>query len=364
MTFNSVNLYPQYDHNQNRRKQIAPVDVEKRFGMDRRQNQRYSIDNKLGSDLNKTREIFAPFLNNQPLKSDNKNTSFNKTVISALSPIVPIRRISSLPDNIEDGNYLRAAGLVGLMIINLPEDGRDLIEGIQQLLSGILPKSVNNFIQNKYPKFHGKFVNYSPSYNYREFQQEFSFIRGTMLEKPVNNISKIGIKLHDWDKSIFSTKIGEKLVKLLNIDVDDFIETGRKVPKVARNIDGNIYIDKVPVLTYKLKGNLFSKIIGWSLLRTTTIGLAVMALLEIPAIVRAFNKKNKLKDKLQNTSKQMIKSVINFGSIYSGISIVGGLLARKGHFFSLVGMAIGATGGAFLSNKAGKTIDTYWNTDR
>lgn len=311
-------------------------------------------------------DTFKSFLEiPQPTEDQTKiNKAKRKTVLAALSPIVPFRRVSSLPDNIEDGNYARAAALAGLMIINLPEDARDLKDGLKQISSKILPKSAKGWIEKRFPNVFKNYINYAPSYNYKEYQPAFSFIRGTFLEPVVNKMGKIGTKLHEWDKPIFSTKVGEKIAKFLKLEVEDYTKTGRTVPKVIKELNGNINIKDAPVVAFKLKGKLLSKVAGWGMLRTTTMGLAAMALLELPAVVKAFNKKEKLGDKIENTSKQTVKSAINVVSICSGIGVVGGLLARKGHAFSLLGMGIGSVLGAFVSNKTGKAIDKVWNTDK
>ena len=370
-------LYPQYNQQTDRRKDNNPVNIVQSFSIERRETSRISIDQKINHDINKTKDLFAVFRNNSEkfintvnyYDSTSRNphqqfTNKEKLALLALSPIVPVRRIYSLPNNIEDGNYGRALGLAGLMIINLPEDGRDLRDGTQQLLSRILPKNIKKFIQKQSPEIFEKYVNYAPSYDYKEFQPAFSFIRGTFLEKPINKMGKIGIKIHVSDKSIFSTKIGEKISKYLKIDVDKVTKTGRKVPKVAIDLNGSIVIGNSPIYAYKLKGNIISKLIGWGMLRMTTMGVAAIALLEIPKILKVLNKNDNIKDKAENTLKQTIKSIINIVSICSGIGIIGGIFARKGHAYSLLGMGIGSVVGAFVSNRTGKFIDKYWNTTK
>ena len=120
---------------------------------------------------------------------------FTKTALKVLSPITPIRRVSSLPDNIDDQNYIRAVGLTALALNFLPEDCRDLKASATQIAS----------------KFSKK-VKYVPSYNYVEYQHTFYFFKGALLEfllkLPGEWGEKLADRLHEnWDKPIGQTKI-------------------------------------------------------------------------------------------------------------------------------------------------------------
>ena len=46
-----------------------------------------------------------------------KNIVFNSTSLKILSPITPFRRVSTLPENVDQGNYVRAAG-IGILALN------------------------------------------------------------------------------------------------------------------------------------------------------------------------------------------------------------------------------------------------------
>lgn len=308
-----------------------PVDFEHRSGMDRREVQRPAIDLKLGQDINITKDIFAPFLNSplvQQTQSANKNnTAFRKTIMAALSPIVPVRRISSLPDNIEDGNYLRAAGLLGFMAINLPEDGRDLKDALNQI-KGI----------------------YEAPYNQKECQHTFSFFKGTLLERflkiPGEKGERLANVLHHWDKTLFTTKFGKILTKLFKIDIDGL------------PLDyGKTYGRDIPIFAYKFKGNIMQKTIGRALLRIPLLSVIVLSVLELPAILKAFKSNHNSEQKSNKGIKQIIKSLVFIVSTFTGIGITGALLARKGPTGSLIGMGIGASAGAVVSNVINKKVD-------
>ena len=59
-----------------------------------------------------------------------------------------------------------------------------------------------------------------------------------------------------------------------------------------------------------------------------------------------------LTEQVGNTAKQTVKSGINFASITAGIAYGGAIGAKKfGATGSLIGMGVGATLGAFASNK-------------
>ena len=263
-----------------------------------------------------------------------KNNELTKDALKALSPIIPVRRLSSLPDNINDGNYARAAGLIGVMALNLPEDTRDLKSAAKQIFKGTLPK-----------------------YDYKNYQAPFSFFRGTVLEPVVNKMGKLGVKLHEWDKPLESTKFGEFLKKIFKFDVVDDVSTGRFVPKVILDESGKLIPKDIEVFASKIEGKTLSKLIGNALLRMPVISVFVMGALEIPAIAKAFSKSENSKDKAINGCNQILKSGVNVSSILTGIGIFGALLKNRGPVGSLIGMGIGSVAGAYASKTIQNKID-------
>jgi len=322
-------LYPQFQSN-DRRQQNIFVDNDRRSGANRRVN----LDTRTRNDLKEVKDVFEAFRTPQ---LENKNTTFRQAIMAVLSPIVPVRRISSLPDNIDDGNYERAAGLVALAIVNLPEDTRDLKDAAKQIFKGELP-----------------------NYDYKNCQAPFSFFRGTALEPIVNKMGKVGILLHKGDIPLSETKFGQFLIRKLNIDINPFNAetTGRKVPQVGINPEtGKTIIGEIDVLAYKVEGKSFSKLVGRSLLRIPVISVIALSLLELPTIIKKINDGNDLTNKINEGIIQTVKASINVSSILTGIGIVGALFARKGPAFSLLGMGIGSVAGACTSKTVQKGID-------
>ncbi|MDD3012636.1 MAG: hypothetical protein PHC34_02910 [Candidatus Gastranaerophilales bacterium] len=338
-----LKLYPQFTQLTDRRQQGQPVNSERRSGEDRRQTERV-VDPKLSPDIAKIQDTFKAFIHNADQHKttvktlDNtalENKEVTKAVFSALSPIIPFRRISSMPDNIENGDYERAAGLVAVAGIMLPEDLRDMKDAWEQA------------VHNKLP-----------NYDYKNCQAPFRFIRGTYAEAPVNKMGKYGYILHEFDKSFAETQLGEKLRKLLGVSFGKPEMTGRKVPQVI-NIDNKYVVEEIPVIANKLRGTFLSKLIYRAIQRTTVIGAIILSTLWIPSIIKAFNKPEEMKDKLTNAGKQTLKASINVVSVLSGIGILGALgNIRYKYVGSVIGMGIGSIVGSFIANKVNKNIST------
>ncbi|MEI8390851.1 MAG: hypothetical protein WCG23_13320 [bacterium] len=258
----------------------------------------------------------------------------HKEVFTALSPIIPMRRISSIPDNIKDGNYTRAAGLLGLMAVNLPEDTRDLGSAWKQIKTGEFP-----------------------SY-YKDCQTPFSFFRGTALEPLVNKMGKLGVKLHQWDVPLYETKFGEFCKKTFKFDTFKYEGTKRFVPQVVFDESGKIITRDIEVFANKVEGKAFGKLVGNMLLRIPQISVFILSALEIPAIIKAFCKPEKSKDKAIDGCTQILKSGVNVSSILTGIGIFGALLKNRGPVGSIIGMGLGSVAGTYVSKKIGNNLDS------
>lgn len=265
------------------------------------------------------------------------NAACIKEAFAALSPIIPVRRLSSLPDNIKDGNYARATGLVGLMALNLPEDTRDLKSAAKQIFKGELPK-----------------------YDYKSCQTPFSFFRGTALEPVVNKMGKVGAKLHEWDKTLYDTKFGDFCKKIFKYDIDFLNPEGTKrfVPQVKIDESGKIILEEIEVMASKVEGNALGKLVGNTLLRIPLISTFILGALEVPSIIKAFSKPKKSKDKAINGCTQIAKSGANVSAILTGIGIFGALLKNRGPVGSLVGMGLGSIAGTSVSKEIGNKLDS------
>lgn len=329
-----------------RRTQNMPVELDNRTGSERRQNSRIP---QLSNDVFEIQDTFKEFItikNNLQAninRLDNaalKKKEITKAAFSTLSPIIPFRRISSMPDNIQDGNYLRAVGLGTIALIMIPEDARDVRDGYKQIVRDKMPL-----------------------YDYKNCQTEFSFFRGTALQSIVNRLGKLGVKLHELDKSLYRTKFGEIIRKTLRIeDIDEYEseKIGRSIPKIKLNKKTNTtFIDEIEVQAHRLNGISFGKHIEAALLRTPVISLLALCLLETPAIVKSVNGQD-IKEKIKNSSRQMLKSFVYVFSMTAGIAIGGAYFNRKKAYAgSLFGMGLGSVIGGYVSKFAQDKIDAF-----
>lgn len=273
-------------------------------------------------------------------KRSAKETVYEKAGEAALGTFVPFRRIASLPDKINQGDVFGAIGLTSLMIINLPEDMRDV-------------KSAYNQIAHS-----GTF---KPSYNTVKYQHDFSFFKGTLLQDYMDNCiksekGKAAVKKwYESDKSLYNSKFGSLVKKALNI-----------TDKVADNAD-QTWTDGLNIgrkLTEVKAPNAFARMTGRAMKRVTVYGLAAMAILEIPKIIKAFSKKGNSEEKLKEGVKQTAKSGINVATVLTGIAYGGAIGASKfGIFGSLAGMGVGAMLGSTASGFLQKQVDKIGQSD-
>ena len=267
--------------------------------------------------------------------AENLNST-DKTVFCALQSLPPVRRISSLPDKLQNGDTLSALGLVGLMAVNFPEDCRDVKAA---------GKQIGSFIKGA--KFEG-------AYNYKELQHPFSFFRGTLLHKFVDpntaKDKKLARKLFKMDKTVADTTIGQKILNLLKTKFIGFKST--KIKQI-----GHTEIKHRFVEAKVFKGSAFGKLTARAMDRTPIISLAILAALELPKIFKAMNEGKNIAEQTGNTAKQTVKSGINVASITAGIAYGGAIGSKYGKAFgSLVGMGFGAILGGIASKKVQEVI--------
>jgi hypothetical protein len=262
-----------------------------------------------------------------------KNKNILKIAFTALSPIIPFRRISSMPDKVENGDYKGLAGLLAVAGIMLPEDLRDMKDAYNQIFKGILPK-----------------------YKFKEFQTPFSFIRGTLLQPVVNKMGKVGYMIHQGDKTLLDTKFGDKVKDILKVNESlDEKETGRIINKIVKS-DNNYIIGEARVKAIKLEGSFLGKTICRAMQRTTVYGLAALTAICVPSIINAYKKGSTNEEKIAAGGKQLIKSAISVVSVTAGIGLLGALLAPLGPAGSVFGMGIGSVTGAYISKKINNNI--------
>src|SRR5699024_4130325 len=128
------------------------------------------------------------------------------------------------PDKIEHSDFVPAAGLVSLAVLNAPEDLRDMKSAYSQIKASVLG---NPFI---------------PSYDYRTAQHPFSFFRGTLPHKFVNPKTSPCTKLAKWllknDTTLWDTKLRNYASKKFDI----------KEESIDTEIKNITHTDKTPII--------------------------------------------------------------------------------------------------------------------
>lgn len=264
-------------------------------------------------------------------------------VFDALEALPPVRRIVSIPDKLDQDDGAAALGAASLALINLPEDWRDIKQSAKQIQAWSKDKD------------------YKGSYNvenYKDYQHPFSFFKGTLLHNIANpNQSKnpeLASKLLKTDRTLFDTKIGDKIVQMLHVDVEEVIETPIKT--IMHTDSSPSYIN-----AYKFKGNgrfaILGELTARAMTRTTLLGVGAMSLLELPKILKARKHGKNIEEKAESTGKQLIKSTMNVALTTAGIGYGGALGFKKfGATGSLIGMGFGAVLGSYISKKAQNSI--------
>ena len=96
--------------------------------------------------------------------------TLDKNIGKSIVESVPMfRRIASLPEKLESDDFIPAVGLASLAVINLPEDIKDFGEACDHAKGAL----------THHP--------YQAKYNHKVAQHDFSFLRGTLVEKWMDN---------------------------------------------------------------------------------------------------------------------------------------------------------------------------------
>lgn len=281
----------------------------------------------------------APKLKTQKQKDNETLESF--TAKTAIESLPPFRRAVSIPDQIKKGDVIPALGAAGLVAINFPEDSRDIKTAWQQVCAF----------------FKGQ--KYEGPYNYKEFQHEFSFFRGTLLGSLIDKSKHpiLAEKLFKLDKSLLKTNFGDKILSLLHVEWNGFEKVKKynsktKTWELAKDINGCQRI--APSHGGKWFGNLTAR----ALSRTTLIGTGIVAAIELFRIAKASTNGDTIEEKVKNGAKQTLNSGISFALTTAGIGYGGALLAKHGKGLgSIVGMGLGAIIGSKLAEKMQDSIE-------
>ena len=247
--------------------------------------------------------------------------------LPSIFDIIPtFRRIERVPKKLEDSDFVPAAGLTALAVLNGPEDLRDMKSAYRQIKS---------CLEHKTPDL---------PYDYKIAQHPFSFFRGTLLQKFVNPETspcpKLAKKLLNNDITLVETKFGKWLTDKFNIKEKQVDTTIKNITHTEEKPE---YVKAKKFVTNSMFGELTAR----AMTRTTKIGTMVLGGLEAAHLTKEiFDGENVL--------KSSAKSAISFASSLAGIGYGGAIGAKYfGPAGSLIGMGLGAIAG----NKVNELLD-------
>lgn len=260
---------------------------------------------------------------------------------TVVNSVAPARRIAGIPDMLKNGDTFGAVGIAALTLVNLPEDCRDLKAAYKHSACALTRKNI--------PK----------AYDYKKYQHDFSFFRGTLLHEWLKKIKSVKGKrvvnrLYNADKTLYNTKFGQWIQKTLGIT------DGVPLQSKVKDLWGNM----LPVRSINVKNDFLGlkELTGRALKRTTVLGLAFMGLLELPKIIKSLKKGDNAKEKTKSFAVQSAKSAMNVISVSAGMGYIGALGAKHfGALGSLVGMGLGVIAGAAASSGIQKSIQKMNN---
>ena len=282
---------------------------------------------KMQGNLDKDTTNFTTKFIDEVNKHDKAAISKEELFKMAASPIAPIRRVLGVKDSSERNKRVKTAGLALLALNNLPMDFSDINSVLKQ-------------IKNKK-------IAPNPT------QMEFTFAQDTLLEFPLRQLrkkfdtQKFDTVYDKIDKSLFNTKIGQKIVNAMNLTVTREIKPGESMDIIKNGLKQN----KVYIIKGKSK---IAKLICRSMMRIPVLSVAAFALLEIPDIVSAVKNEEQKDKKIQEAGKQLLKSGINIASMVAGMAAVGAVLDRR---FGAIGSLIGIGIGNYFGEKAGTFVN-------
>ena len=249
-----------------------------------------------------------------------------KSSDAALEAVPFYGKINSLPDKLEQKDYLPATGIVTLAIMNGPEEINDVMSAYKQIKNGF-PKPVS---------FHS-------GYDNKKAQHPFSFFRGTILHKYLNPLSEDcpNPKFAGWlireDKCLWDTKFGEWVKKKLNIETDKIetnIERIDSTEKCKKFVNARVYVTNNP----------FKDITARALTRTTKLGTLALGGIEAAHVAHEVSNG-------KNFFEEAGKSALTLGTTTVATGILGAIGAKYlGPTGSLVGISAGTLIGALTNN--------------
>ena len=271
------------------------------------------------NQVNKYPEIYNDYQNMRMAVQGKSNDA-------ALEAVPFYGKINSLPDKLEQKDYLPATGIATLAIMNGPEEINDVMSAYKQIKNGF-PKPVS---------FHS-------GYDNKKAQHPFSFFRGTILHKYLNPLSEDcpNPKFAGWllrqDKCLLDTKFGMWLQKRLNIKtnkIETNIERIDSTEKCKKFVNARVYVTNNP----------FKDIIVRALTRTTKLGTIALGSIEAAHITHEVSNG-------KNFFEEAGKSALTLGTTTVATGILGAIGAKHfGPTGSLVGISAGTLIGALTNN--------------
>lgn len=287
---------------------------------------------------NRVKDFDAKAASNTEVTGKNFNTSKQVLGIAGfLAP--PPRRLSSVPDSLEKGDYTRAAGMLTLAALNFPGDWREMelagkeLKNIKNIFNGTAQKSAL-------------------------VQHPLGVIKGTFLERErFTGIRKKLDFILKKDDVLYNTKVGKFINKTCNVQVIDKKDVSKKLGIKTG----------IKIYAPRFGGSKASQLIGRSLMRYSILGVAITSLLEIPAIIKAAGEGETLFDKAKSAVKQTCKAAGYLALVPAGIAVAGAAatmipaLAAIPIATSIVGMGIGSWLGLTASRELNKGIDNAFS---
>lgn len=261
----------------------------------------------------------------------------------ALMAAPPYRRISSIPDKMNNDEIVYSLGMASLGLVNIAGDSKDIKEAAKQIALNIQGKE------------------YIGVYDFKNYQHDFSLCHGTLLERFINTKKmknkKLAKAIESMDRTLLNTKLGQKILNLLGVTETKPVpfkqfNKATNTWEIVKDINGKIKYAR------GFSGSRFGVLTAHVLARTIIPELMVFSLVEIPLIYRASKKGNNIKEKTENILKQTAKSAITVACLFAGFGYIGAIGSKYFKVFgSLAGMGLGAIIGTKVAQKINKHID-------
>jgi hypothetical protein len=265
--------------------------------------------------------------NTPPILNYILHNPVGKTAWASLGVIPQVRRVAYVPTRLENDDIGGAVLQGALMAYNFPADLTMLAKAGENLQE-IATNGFKNTPRNA-------------------FQREFPLLRGSILDGKLPWLEK-------FDKTLFHTKFGDKVLNFFKISVnpeEDFIR--------VKGFNTNAK----QLLGVKCAGGVVQNVAQRTLLRISTLGLAASAVMELPSLVKSVTKtEGSFWDKSKALGKQLLKSAGQVGLVTLGIGVAGAIAFPLGAVAELIAMCVGSAVSLAVLNSLNKKIDNVIQT--